>query len=330
FDIFLFELFNPLLSGGTAMLLGDEAVRDPELLLEVLKGSDSFHAVPSLMGELVATIRDNDVAETYGHIRELYVGGDRVPNSLLKNIREVFPKARIHVFYGPTESTIVVSCMTYEEGDTIPGSGNYIGRPINENRILLLDGETGLAPIGVTGELCVSGPQVSMGYLNREELTKEKFIDNPYGKGKVYRTGDLARWTADGVLEFLGRKDRQVKVRGYRIEPGEIERAITETTGIDQVLVMAKEVSDSLQQVSYLITNKEIDKAAIMRSLEGILPNYMVPRFYIALKDLPLTHNGKIDHSSLPDVIIDKTNDLVLPSNPTEEALLKIWSSVLN
>src|SRR5690606_17241251 len=236
------------------------------------------------------------------------------------------PKARIHVFYGPTESTIVVSCMTYEEGDTIPGSGNYIGRPIHENNILLLDGETGLAPIGVTGELCVSGPQVSMGYLNREELTAEKFIDNPYGEGKLYRTGDLARWTSDGVLEFLGRKDRQVKVRGYRIEPGEVERAITEATGIDQVLVVAKEVSGSLQLVSYLVTNGEIDKLAIIDLLGEILPGYMVPRFYIVLEALPLTRNGKVDHRALPDVMVDMTNDLITPSNETEKTLRKIWS----
>src|SRR5690606_20415040 len=196
--------------------------------------------------------------------------------------------------------------------------------------ILLLDGETGLAPIGVTGELCVSGPQVSMGYLNREELTAEKFIDNPYGEGKVYRTGDLARWTADGVLEFLGRKDRQVKVRGYRIEPGEVERAITEATGIDQVLVVAKEVSGSLQLVSYLVTNKEIDKATIIRLLEGILPNYMIPRFYIGLEVLPLTRNGKVDHKALPDVDLTPGEDIVPPSNETERTLRRIWSSVLN
>src|SRR5690606_25556659 len=239
------------------------------------------------------------------------------------------PKARIHVFYGPTESTIVVSCMTYEEGDTIPGSGNYIGRPIHENNILLLDGETGLAPIGVTGELCVSGPQVSMGYLNREELTAEKFIDNPYGEGKVYRTGDLARWTADGVLEFLGRKDRQVKVRGYRIEPGEVERAITEATGIDQVLVVAKEVSGSLQLVSYLVTGEEIDRSAVVDALGEILPGYMVPRFYIELEDLPLTRNGKVNYKELPEVNFTVSKEFISPSNAIEKQLIDIWSSIL-
>ncbi len=330
FDIFLFELFNPLLSGGTAMLLGDEVVRDPELLLEVLRNSESFHAVPSLMTELVATIREEGKEDIYRHIKELYVGGDRVPNTLLMSMREVFPDATIHVFYGPTESTVVVSCMTYEKEDIIPESGNYIGRPTHENQIVLLDASNALTPIGVTGELCVSGPQVSMGYLNREALTKEKFIINPDGEGRLYRTGDLARWTSDGVLEFLGRKDRQVKVRGYRIEPGEVERSIAEATGIEQVLVMAREISGSLQLVSYLVTDKELDSSEIIQSLEGTLPGYMVPRFYIGLKVLPLTRNGKVDYKFLPDVAIDKTNDLVLPSNPTEETLLKIWSSVLD
>ncbi len=329
FDIFLFELFNPLLSGGTAMLLGDEVVRDPELLLEVLKSTDNFHAVPSLMGELVATIREEGMQSSYGHIKELYVGGDRVPNTLLMSMREVFPDAKIHVFYGPTESTVVVSCMTYEKEDIIPESGNYIGRPTHENQIVLLDASSTLTPIGVTGELCVSGPQVSMGYLNREELTAEKFIDNSYGEGKVYRTGDLARWTSDGVLEFLGRKDRQVKVRGYRIEPGEVERAITEATGIDQVLVVAKEVSGSLQLVSYLVMEREIDKTAIIQSLEGVLPNYMVPRFYIGLDALPLTRNGKIDYKNLSGVDFNTDDDFVAPSSTIEKQLADIWSSVL-
>ncbi|WP_340203731.1 condensation domain-containing protein, partial [Ascidiimonas sp. W6] len=181
FDIFLFEFLNPLLSGGTAALLSDVVVREPDLLLEVLKSSDSFHAIPSLMRELVTTISTSGIAAQYSHIAELYVGGDRVSNALLRDMRTVFPKAKLHVFYGPTESTVVVSCMTYTSSDPIAESGNYIGRPIHENRIILLDGCNGLCPLGVTGELCVSGSQVSEGYLNRDVLTSEKFIANPYG-----------------------------------------------------------------------------------------------------------------------------------------------------
>ncbi|WP_340203806.1 non-ribosomal peptide synthetase, partial [Ascidiimonas sp. W6] len=167
------------------------------------------------------------------------------------------------------------------------------------------------------------------GYLNRDVLTSEKFIANPYGTGRLYKTGDLARWRSDGVLEFLGRKDRQVKIRGYRIEPGEIESSITQVTGISKVLVMAREVSGSLQLVSYLVTDIGIDNAGIITGLEGILPSYMIPRFYIGLPSLPLTRNGKIDYKALPDVVMDLTDDFVFPSTDTELALVKIWSSVL-
>ncbi|WP_146169918.1 amino acid adenylation domain-containing protein, partial [Kordia periserrulae] len=213
FDIFFFELLSPLLKGGTSILLKNEEVRDMETLESALQESTSFHAVPALMRAVLDHIAQTNTKEAYAKIEELYVGGDVVPNALLHQMQSLFPQAKIYVFYGPTEGTIFVTSKLYEPGSEI-AERLALGTSLRSSQVLVLDRWGDLVAPGVKGELCIGGVQVSKGYLHNEALTNEKYTNNPYGAGKLYRTGDVARWDANGNIEYLGREDSQIKLRG--------------------------------------------------------------------------------------------------------------------
>ncbi|TRX29604.1 AMP-binding protein, partial [Flavobacterium sp. ZT3R18] len=206
-----------------------------------------------------------------------------------------------------------------------------IGKPVANTQIYILDEFMELVPIGVRGKLYISGAGLARGYLNREELTNEKFISNPFISGqKMYDTGDLASWLADGNIEFLGRKDSQVKIRGFRIELGEIESAILEYPGVTQVVVDARNINDDKVLVAYMAADN-LDKSLLRSFLEGKLPDYMVPSFYVEIDAVPLTPNGKVDRKALPEVsgadIIRK--EYVAARSKEEKILVSVWQDVL-
>jgi acyl-CoA synthetase (AMP-forming)/AMP-acid ligase II len=178
-----------------------------------------------------------------------------------------------------------------------------IGRPIANVQVYVLDGRLGLCPLGVAGELCIGGAGLATGYLNQEALTKEKFVDNPFGAGKLYRSGDLGRWLPDGTLEYLGRKDEQVKVRGYRIELGEIEQVLQQSEWVKQAVVtVTADHNGNKQLVGYVVPQGEFDREALGRYLLSRLPEYMVPSLLVPIGQVPLTANGKVDRNALPRV----------------------------
>ncbi|MEK9504802.1 MupA/Atu3671 family FMN-dependent luciferase-like monooxygenase [Gaopeijia maritima] len=270
----------------------------------------------------------DDVQEALGGLDQMMVGGEAFPEQLAEQLRRVVP-GRVTNMYGPTETTIWSTTHDVDRDGPVP-----IGRPIANTTIRLLDPQGGLVPPGVPGELCIGGLGVVRGYHARPELTAERFIADPYGAPgeRIYRTGDLARWDEHGVLEFLGRIDQQVKVRGYRIEPGEIEALLEARDEVTRATVVLREDTPGDQRlVGYLVVDGPVDADELRRFLGESLPSYMVPAHLVTLDRLPLTPNGKIDRKALPaprDVAV-RTQPVVAPSTPLESTLVQAWIEVL-
>ncbi len=330
FDIFHFEVFRALLVGGRALLLDDGEVRDMDVLLGALKGSNSFHAVPALMSAITEAVLSVDGAG-YEGITELYTGGDTVPRATLLGMREAFPGAAIHEFYGPTEGTVFVTVRSYSPEEELTGPVT-IGRPMGHNRVYVLDRDGLPCPVGVVGELYIGGPQVTLGYLGLSGATSRHYVASRFdGGGRLYRSGDLAKWLPDGSLVFLGRNDRQLKVRGHRIEPGEVERALEGHSQVSRAVVSAPDLGGGPQLIAHVVGKGDqgLDQGGLARHLGGILPDYMVPRRYVVLERLPLTANGKVDHGALPLPAGSAAEDHRPPETATEKKLVQLWEAIL-
>jgi amino acid adenylation domain-containing protein len=258
-------------------------------------------------------------------LKKIISGGDVLKPDY---INKIYDKVALYNSYGPTETTV---CATYYEinkfSDNIP-----IGSPISNTQVYILSEEKQLVPTGVSGKIYISGRGVARGYLNKPELTLERFIANPFKAGeRMYDTGDLGFWRPDGNIEFLGRSDNQVKIRGYRIELGEIENTIVQySDALKQVLVELKSKQEEVL-VAYLVSTVAIDKTELKSFLQERLPEYMIPSFYIVLDVLPLTHNGKIDRKNLPEITAEDIVrvEYIAPKNELENKIAAIWKEVL-
>ena len=230
-------------------------------------------------------------------VRHLMVGGEALPGSLVAELQAA-TGAHIENMYGPTETTIWSTTQTATGGDGITG----VGRPIANTQVYVLDEAMSPVPVGVPGELFIGGEGVARGYWQRPDLTAERFLDDPFKPGnRIYRTGDLVRWRADGGLDFLGRADHQVKLRGYRIEMGEIESQIDAVPGVRQSVVIPREdVPGNVQLVAYVLETTPVDQATIRAHLAAELPAHMLPAHIVRLDAFPLTPNKKIDRKALP------------------------------
>ena len=236
----------------------------------------------------------------------------------------------LHNLYGPTEATIDVTWYkTAKDDERIP-----IGKPIWNTHMYILNESLELTPIGIIGEICISGVGLSRGYLNNPELTDKQFVEHPFETdSKLYKTGDLGRWLSDGNIEYVGRKDDQVKIRGYRIEIGEIENALLHYPDLDSVAVVVKEDANNQKELVAYYTGKTVMNTTEIRMFLGeILPIYMLPVRYIQLKVIPLTTSGKTDKKMLPDINIlgsYTNNEYVAPRNELEKKIVIIWEEVL-
>ncbi|MCW3466342.1 non-ribosomal peptide synthetase [Chitinophaga nivalis] len=335
FDISLLQLFTPLLSGGTSVVVDKEQLQDMHRFAEILKTVDFIDAVPGVFNLLINHIQDNNLTGSYGHIKRIFVGGDAVPDSLLYNLSQVFPAASIGISYGPTEGTIFCTHLSHPAGTITPATrGAVLGRAISRAEIYILNEALVLAPLSVTGEICIGGPGVASGYLNQPELTADRFVDNPFRPGeKMYRTGDLGKWIVDGQVEFMGRKDAQIKIRGYRIELGEIESSLERHEEIEAAVVIAKANRDGEKElIAYVVGEESLDTAALRDYLGERLPVYMLPAYFIRLDALPLTPNGKVDRKGLPDpdsIGITSDVEYVAPRTEIETTLVRIWQDIL-
>lgn len=230
--------------------------------------------------------------------------------------------------YGPTEATVCATSWKYEKNTEIKRIP--IGKPICNTQVYVMIDKK-LCGIGIPGELCISGDGISRGYLNMEELTLEKFIDNPFGKGKLYRTGDLAKFTESGNIEYLGRIDEQVKIRGFRIELSEIENSLRNIAGIKDCAVIAKKDKNGEKDIyAYVVSNNDITLSEIKSILKQSLPNYMIPSYIMKIDKIPITINGKVDRRSLPEILNYSNEDYIEPRNNTEQIICKLFSEILN
>ncbi|WP_298427800.1 non-ribosomal peptide synthetase [uncultured Kordia sp.] len=322
FDTSIEEIFPILISGGQLIIQ-----KDRNDINALIKECEKHEVSILSTNPYVLQFLNEQHTEFNLKFRMLISGGDLLKPS---QVDKIYQKFTIYNTYGPTESTV---CASYYKINTISESFP-IGKPIANRQVFIVDGESNqLQPIGVAGELCISGEGVAIGYLNQEELTKEKFVKNPFVKAsKMYKTGDLARWLPNGNIEFLGRIDRQVKLRGYRIELGEIEHTIIDfSEEITNTVVTIKEINNEKVLVVYFTATTTINKAELKDFVQRKLPEYMVPSFYVHMEEIPLTSNGKINYNAFPAVSI---NDIIrkiytAPTNEVEEKLVEIWENIL-
>ncbi|MEH6646336.1 MupA/Atu3671 family FMN-dependent luciferase-like monooxygenase [Sulfitobacter sp.] len=283
-----------------------------------------LQCTPSMAQMLVM---NDETRHALSGLRELMVGGEALPGSLAAELMKACG-GRVQNMYGPTETTIWSTTQMVEQAEATAA----IGTPIANTQVYVLDEAHAPRPIGVAGELYIAGDGVTQGYHNRAEMTAERFVDNPFGSGKMYRTGDLAAWRADGTLGFMGRADDQVKIRGHRIELGEIESALAAQAGVTQAVVVAREAAGGAQLVGY-VTAKAFDEEALRGALTARLPDIMVPTRIVEVAHMPLTPNKKIDRKALPDPA-PKTAALpnsaeAAPEGGTQAAIAQVWSAIL-
>jgi amino acid adenylation domain-containing protein len=328
FDIFLFELLSPLLCGGRVLLTDNRELLEEAVMEEVLREATFFHSTPGLMSQAVGFAARQE-AGRYGQMKTLLVGGDAVPPDLLRQMRAAFPSAEVHIGYGPTEATMICTAWRVPEGAEV--EQQLMGKALGNARLRLCDRHGRLVPVGVVGEVYIGGAGVAKGYLKREELTRERFVE--LGGERYYRSGDLARFLPDGVLAFAGRADTQVKVRGYRIELGEVEAALARHPGVSQCAVVARDEGGEKRLVAYVVGGEgAAPSAAELRAhLAGQVPQYMVPSQFVGLDALPLNANGKVEKRALPEppAQAGDEGEYVAPRSPAEELVAALWAEVL-
>ncbi|MGG1449345.1 plipastatin non-ribosomal peptide synthetase PpsC, partial [Bacillus subtilis] len=325
FDVGSFEIFGPLLNGAALHLSDQQTFLDSHQLKRYIEhqGITTIWLTSSLFNHLT---EQNE--QTFSQLKHLIIGGEALSPSHVNRIRNVCPEVSIWNGYGPTENTTFSTCLhiqkTYEL--SIP-----IGRPVGNSTAYILNQWGVLQPVGAVGELCVGGDGVARGYLRRPDLTKEKFVKNPFAPGdRLYRTGDLARWLPDGTIEYVGRIDDQVKVRGYRVELGEIESALRQIDGVKEAAVLARTGQSGSKELFGYISVKAGANAEQVRSLLArSLPNYMIPAYIIEMETLPLTSNGKLNRKALPEPNFTSKQTYAPPRNDLEDQLVLIWQEVL-
>lgn len=332
FDVSVWELFWWAFYGAKVVFLQQGEEKDPKALVEAIEKFNitTIHFVPSMFTAFLEYV--NEFAQHFRVKSLKYIinsGEALTPKHIRLSNRLIRDNGtKIVNLYGPTEATIDVTYYNCEENDThIP-----IGKPISNINAYIVDKNFNLQPIGVPGELCVSGIGVGRGYLNKDDLTLEKFIQDPFDTTKrMYRTGDLAKWLPDGNIDFLGRIDNQVKVRGFRIELGEIEKQIIKFEAVTAAVVIVRKNSDGINELAaYYTGEKDINPSTVRIKLLQILPEYMIPLYFIQIEHIPLSSNGKVNRKMLPDPkSISLLEDYVAPASKNESKLESIWSNVL-
>jgi amino acid adenylation domain-containing protein len=325
-------IFPPLISGGCLHVIAQNLAIDPDALSAYFGSHavDYLKIVPSHLGALLS----GSDPERLLPRRCLLLGGEAPSWELVQRIRELAPGCRILNHYGPTETT--VGATTYSVGSSeVPVSRTVpIGRPLANVQVYVLDRYLEPVPMWAPGELYIGGTGVARGYQNRTDLTRERFLSDPFRPGnRMYRTGDLARFLADGNVEFLGRVDDQVKIRGFRIEPGEVQAILSAHAGVRENIVAVREDTPGERRlVAYVVPagSGSVNSEALLRWVKTKLPDYMVPSDIVMMKALPLTPNGKVDRHGLPPPERAlHARAVVAPRTPTERAVAQIWSEVL-
>jgi amino acid adenylation domain-containing protein len=331
FDFSVWEVFGCLSSGGRLVVVPAEEARDAQRFRRLLRRErvTVLNQTPGAFAELLRV--EEAEPDALEHLRYVVFGGDRLQLRQLAGFMQRHPHVRLVNMYGITEATVHVTWRQVAGEDVQDGVSN-VGVPLPATTVHLLDPRTGrrLLPAGVVGEIHVGGPGVAAGYLRRPGLEAERFVPDPFGRGRLYRSGDLARYRPDGTLEFLGRRDAQVKLRGYRIEPEEIASALREHPSVVEAVVLKEGGADG-RLVAFVRAPDRPPGAVELRSHLGErLPEYMVPAAYLTVDRVPLTENGKLDEGALRARATRlPTAAGREPATPTARALAAIWSELL-
>ncbi|NWD27562.1 non-ribosomal peptide synthetase [Pseudomonas yamanorum] len=325
FDVSVWECFWPLITGCRLVLAGPGEHRDPHRIAQLVQehGVTTLHFVPPLLQLFV----DEPLAAECTSLRRLFSGGEALPAELRNRVLAQLPAVQLHNRYGPTETAINVTHWHCQADD---GERSPIGRPLGNVICRVLDDQFNPLPAGVPGELCIGGIGLARGYLGRAGLTAERFVADPLGEAgaRLYRTGDRVRWSADGVLEYLGRLDQQVKLRGFRVEPEEIEARLLALDGIAQAVVLVRETAAGAQLIGYYTANEPLDEQDVKTALAAELPEYMVPAQLMRLDSMPLSPSGKLDRRALPEPVW-QVREHVEPETALQQQIAGIWREVL-
>jgi len=331
FDASVWEFYAPLLVGGQLVIARPFGHQDSIYMAQILQSEKItiLQLVPTQLRMLVEV----GAFKQCDSLRHLFCGGEPLPIELVRQFKSL-NRAEVTNLYGPTEACIDAIFWTVKDKTEII----LIGRPVSNLQAYILDEDLQPVPIGVAGELHIGGVQVARGYLNRPKLTAERFIDNPFGRGRLYKTGDLCRYLPNGDIEFLGRIDFQVKIRGFRIELGEIEVVLNQHPAVREAVVLAREDQPNQKRlVAYVVRPADSvslspQPATLRAYLLEKLPDYMVPSAFVTLEAMPLTPNGKLNRRALPApdaTALAIRTAFVAPQTSTEMAIANIWSEVL-
>jgi fengycin family lipopeptide synthetase B len=338
FDFSVWEMYGALLYGGSLVIPSRDEVRDVTVFSELIRKHrvTVLNQTPASFYNFIEEELSRTFHSLSEHLRYVIFGGDKLEMHYLNRWVEKYPLNRVALInmFGITETTVHVTFYRIRKED-LESTYSPVGKPLPGTRVYILGANREVLPVGVYGELYVGGSGVALGYLNREDLTAERFPDDPFFPGeKMYRSGDTGRWKNDGSIEYLGRNDHQVKIRGYRIELGEIENAFLNFPGVSSAVVAARDAQTGKYLVAYYVTaEKENLPVAEMRNhLRMHLPDYMVPGYFVRLANIPMSQNGKIDRKALPDpqsAASGEKAEYVIPRNDLEKQIAESWQQLL-
>jgi amino acid adenylation domain-containing protein len=331
FDVSVWELIMPFIVGSSLVVARPGGHMDPVYLQNIIQEQNVslVHFVPSMLNIFIDVAK----AKKLESLQYIVCSGEALSSPTAEKTKELLPNVELFNYYGPTEAAIDVTSINLTEVKTAE-VGVSIGKPVANTQLYVVNDNMNLQPVGVVGELLIGGIQVAKGYLNKTLLTAEKFIKNPFkAEGNVYKTGDLVRWLPNGTIEFIGRKDNQVKIRGNRIELGAVENQLLRKDSIQEAVVNV--YTDSKQEkqlVAYIVSNTEENISDVRTHLAGSLPLYMLPEAFVQLKVMPLTVNGKVNRKALPDPngnSLKATTVYEMPTNEMQSTLVMLIADEL-
>ncbi|MDO5555629.1 MAG: amino acid adenylation domain-containing protein [Clostridia bacterium] len=329
FDFSSWEIYGSLLYGGTLIIVPKETTTNPKEFLNLLikEKITILNQTPAYFYKVIEQEKISNIDEKQIRIRLVILGGEAVHAEPLKYWKNKYPNIIVYNGYGPTETTIFAIMCEITQKD-IEENNIYIGYPLNNYNIQILDKNLNIMPVGCIGEICISGIGVCEGYLKNKELTKEKFINHPYLNTTIYKSGDVGYFSTDGRIKYVGRNDNQVKIRGFRIEIEEIEKEILNCGDITKVVVMPMENDNYTKSlIGFIETEKENYTEVVIEKIKKHLTSYMIPRLY-QVKEFPLNDNGKIDRKLLLSGIVETKKEIIEPQGDLQKEILKMISKI--
>lgn len=332
FDVSVQEILFSLATSGTLVMIENETRYKMSVIAEIIE-KEKVELITMPYSALTLFLSETENINQLKSLKHIITSGEQpYLNSDISGTLKALPEIMFHNQYGPSETHVVTSYTLNGKTEGLPYK-IPIGRPVNNTQILLLDKEMNIVPEGIPGDLYVGGFNVAIGYINRPEMTRERFVQNPFNEGKLYKSGDIARWDNKGNLEFLGREDGQMKVRGYRIEPGEIESCMLKFPNVKEAAVKLTGNESNKKIAAYFTCNKDIETGVLKEFVAANLPNYMIPDFFVKLETFTKTQSGKVDLRSLPEPQLEVgqfSESFTEPAGDTEIAIAEVWREILH